>query len=115
YTYDAAGRMTRILGPGAAQINDSYDTAGRKIGLLDPDRGNESYTYDPNGNLTTSVGPAGTTFIGYDLLNRPTWHSQTNSQSGAYEVSSYDAGSNGLGQLTGETFSSPLPGGGSIS
>ena len=109
YTYDAAGRMTRILGPGVAQINDSYDTAGRKIGLVDPDRGTESYTYDANGNLTKSVnnrGAAGTTYIGYDVLNRPLWHNVVNSSTGAYETSSYDSGTNGVGRLTGETFNS---------
>jgi RHS repeat-associated protein len=110
YTYDAAGRMWRILGPVAAQINYSYDTASRKIGLVDPDKGTENYTYDANGNLTKSVDnrgdPSGTTYIAYDWLNRPLWHNVTNSSVGAYETFSYDGGANGLGHLTGETFNS---------
>jgi RHS repeat-associated protein len=118
YTYDAAGRRTRILGPQGGSILESYDTAGRKIGLVDPDMGTENYTYDANGNVTKSVDSRldqaghsiGTTFIGYDALNRPLWRNLTNTPTGAYASFGYDSGTNGVGRFTSETFS-----GGSLS
>ncbi len=110
--YDLQGHAVKIVQPnGTSTTTFTYDDAGRQTGMNDPDRGQESYTYDPNGNLIESVdarGSAGTTFLGYDGLNRLIWRNTTNSPNGAYVTYSYDstAGGNvGVGRLTGETFS----------
>lgn len=111
-TYDTSGRMMNVLHPdGVTQTAFTYDTAGRMTSMSDPDRGSESYTYDPNSNLiqaTDARGASGTTYLGYDGQNRTTWRNTTNSSSGAYVTYSYDStanGNDGVGRLTGETFS----------
>ena len=82
--------------------------AGRQTSNFDGDVRNQNFTYDKNGNLTEMIdgrqNAAGTTFIGYDLLNRPIWRNTTNTPTGAYDTYTYDGGSNGVGHLTGETF-----------
>jgi RHS repeat-associated protein len=110
--YDANGNLTQIVHPdGTTRSTFSYDAAGRQTGMTDPDRGTESYTYDANGNLTQFTdgrgSPAGTTYAGYDGLDRQIWHNTSNSASGAYVTYSYDgtaSGNIGIGRLTGETF-----------
>src|SRR5437660_1556068 len=84
--------------------------AGREVSTTDPDTGTRTYAYDQDGNLVQSVdarGAAGTTFLGYDGLDRTLWHNTTNSPTGAYYTYAYDGtagGSPGIGRLTGETF-----------
>ncbi len=120
-TYDTAGRVISVLEPdGVATATYSYDTAGRLLASNDPDRGYEYYCYDANGNQTlhadarssggTYCSPtnnAGTTYIGYDQLNRPIWRSTTNNQTRAYATWAYDSttgGNLGIGRLTSESF-----------
>jgi RHS repeat-associated protein len=111
YTYDYDGNLTRILHPdGTTTTSFAYDLAGRKTGMTDPDIGTTSYSYDADGNVTQSVdarGAAGTVYVGYDGLDRAIWRNTTNSPSGAYEAFTYDStasGNQGVGRLTGETF-----------
>ncbi len=111
-TYDYLGNVTKIVHPDGASVTSySYDDSGRKIGMSDPDRGTETYAYDADGNLVQSMdarGAAGTIFAGYDGLDRQLWRNTTNSPSGAYVTYSYDStanGNQGIGRLTGETFS----------
>src|SRR5258708_12976517 len=87
--------------------------AGRKTSMTDPDRGTETYAYDQNGNPTQSIdarGGGGTVYAGFDGIDRPIWRNTTNSPTGAYDTYSYDSiasGNDGVGRLTGETFSGP--------
>ena len=91
-------------------VTTTYDALGRATSQNDPDSGTSTATYDPNGNVTQTVdarGSAGTVYAGYDGLNRPLWHNSTNSPTGAWVSYSYDStanGNNGVGQLTGESF-----------
>jgi len=91
---------TQILHPdGATRTTYQYDMAGRKTGMTDPDRETETYAYDQNGNPTQSIdarGAGGTVYAGFDGIDRPIWRNTANSPSGAYD---------GIGRLTGETFS----------
>ncbi len=112
YTYDPAARLVQILHPdGQTRTSFQYDLAGRLTGISDPDLGHESYTYDPDGNLVQSVdarGSAGTVYRGYDGLDRPVWMNTTDSPSGAFVTYGYDStanGNQGVGRLTGESFS----------
>ncbi len=117
YTYDYQSNLIQILHPdGITKTTFTFNAAGRKTGVSDPDRGNECYAYDLDGNLTQSTDArswnstcsVGSVFIGYDWLDRPVWRNITNTSSGAYATYSYDStasGNNGVGRLTGETFS----------
>jgi RHS repeat-associated protein len=109
YTTDHAAQI--ILPDGTSQIAFAYDGLGRQISLTDPDRGHETYSYDADGNVTQMVdarGASGTTYAGYDALDRQTWRNTTNSSTGAYVTYGYDDTTNGnlgIGRLTSETFS----------
>jgi RHS repeat-associated protein len=113
YTYDYNGNQTMVLEPdGANTVTNQYDMASRMTSSFDVDLRSQTYVYDKNRNLTEMIdgrqSAAGTTFIGYDLLNRPIWRNTTNTPSGAYDTFTYDsqAGGNfGVGRLTSETFS----------
>ncbi len=118
-TYDFLGRVTQTLQPdGVSMSTATYDAAGHVTSATDPDRGLTSFTYDSNGNLTqqtdarcgtslpqTACG-AGTTYTGYDGLNRPIWRNNSSTPSGAYVTYSYDGSpfGNGMGHLTAEVF-----------
>jgi RHS repeat-associated protein len=110
YTYDAAENLLSTKSPDGSTTTSVYDDLGHVSSLTDPDSGTTTYTYDPNGNLTKSVdarGSAGTVYTGYDGLNRPLWDNSTNSSTGAWVTYTYDStvsGNDGVGQLTGETF-----------
>jgi RHS repeat-associated protein len=119
YTYDFAGDLTKIVQPdGVTQTTFAYDMAGRKTGMTDPDLGTQTYTYDPNGNLTQSIDArqsAGTTFVGYDGLDRTIWRNTSNSPTGAYDTYAYDgttSGNVGVGRMTSETFAAGALSGG---
>ncbi len=111
YTYDYRGDLTQILHPdGVTKTTLRYDAVGRQTGMTDPDRGTESYVYDQDGNptqVTDARGSTGTTYAGFDGLDRQLWRNTTNSPTGAYVTFSYDStanGNKGVGRLTGETF-----------
>ncbi|HLQ15029.1 MAG TPA: fibronectin type III domain-containing protein [Candidatus Eisenbacteria bacterium] len=112
YQYDFVGNLIWILHPdGANNTTTQYDMAGRETSNFDGDVRQQNFTYDKNGNLTQMVdgrqSAAGTTYFGYDLLNRPIWRNTTNTPTGAYDTYSYDSTANGnfgVGRLTSETF-----------
>jgi RHS repeat-associated protein len=120
--YDYNGNTVQSVQPnGTSATVSSYDAAGRLTSVADPDRGLTSYLYDPNGNQTEQIDArcgtslpqtacsAGTTYSGYDGLNRPIWrNSGASNPGGAYVTYSYDGSpfSNGLGRLTAEVFRS---------
>ncbi len=111
YTYNAAGDHLSTQAPDkSTTLNDTYDDLGQVISEQDPDSGRTNYTYDPNGNVTESVdarGSAGTIYTGYDGLDRQLWRNNTNSPTGAWVTYTYDStasGNQGVGELTGESF-----------
>ena len=112
YQYDYIGDLLWILDPdGMNNTTTHYDMAARETYNFDGDVRSQNFYHDKNGNLTEMIdgrqSAAGTTFIGYDLLNRPIWRNTSNTPTGAYDTFSYDnqAGGNfGIGRLTSETF-----------
>ena len=101
--YDYNGQLVTLTRPDGKNVTMTYDLAGRETGMSDPDRGTERYSDDPNGNLTQTVdarGASGTTYAGYDGLNRQTWRNTTNTPTGAYVSYGYDStagGNDGVG------------------
>ncbi|MEM6989352.1 MAG: DUF6531 domain-containing protein [Myxococcota bacterium] len=52
YEHDAAGRVTKVVRPGASRFSDiAYDPAGRVVKVDHSDGGFESYAYDALGRL----------------------------------------------------------------
>lgn len=118
-TSDDLGPVTQTLQPdGVSTSTATYDAVGHLTSSTDPDRGLTSFTYDSNGNLTQQTDArcgtslpqtacsAGTTYTGYDGLNRPIWRNNSSTPGGAYVANSYDGSpfGNGLGRLTAEVF-----------
>ncbi|WP_405056347.1 hypothetical protein OG474_26850 [Kribbella sp. NBC_01505] len=72
YTYDLAGRLTRMDGAGGVWTN-KYDLRGRKIESTDPDAGKSTSTYDEADRLVSTTDSGGTTLTTtYDALDRKT-------------------------------------------
>ncbi|MFC9690824.1 RHS repeat-associated core domain-containing protein [Kribbella sp. NPDC056951] len=72
YTYDMAGRLTRMDGSGGVWTS-KYDLRGRKIESTDPDSGTTTSTYDEGDRLISSTDSANKTLITtYDVLDRKT-------------------------------------------
>jgi YD repeat-containing protein len=76
YTYDAAGKLTRVTLPDATWVGYAYDTAGRLTQVQDSAGNRIEYTLDAAGNRTTedTKDPSGSlrrriTRV-YDALNR---------------------------------------------
>ncbi len=72
YTYDIAGRMTRMDGAGGAWTY-KYDLRGRKVEGTDPDSGKTTSTYDEGDRLVSATDSANNTLVTtYDALDRKT-------------------------------------------
>jgi RHS repeat-associated protein len=116
YLYDPKGELRQATDPLGHVMKMGYDATGKERSLIDPNRGSESYTYDSNGNATTTVdarGASGTTYAGYDPLNRQLWRNTTNIPTGAYVTNTYGttASNYSIGRLASETFSNSNTGG----
>lgn len=59
YTYDAAGRPTKVTDPKSNATNLSYDALGRLTSVTDADSKTATYSYSPTGELTRTVNPNG--------------------------------------------------------
>jgi len=112
YSYDYLGNMSTLTQPGGAQITSTYNGLSRKLASTDADMGSWTYAYDPNGNLTQQVdarGGTGTTYAGYDGLDRQLWRSTQSNGTAPFASYVYDStanGNNGVGALTSESFQS---------
>ncbi|WP_242889822.1 RHS repeat-associated core domain-containing protein [Actinomadura litoris] len=73
YTYDAADRPIKIIGPGGKVFEYRYDQRGRITSTIDPDKGTTHTDYndlDQQVSVTDARGNAGKTFNDYDELGR---------------------------------------------
>jgi RHS repeat-associated protein len=121
FDYDFQGSLVTIHHPdGTHTTSFGYDLAGRKISETDSDQGTMTFVLDADGNLVQQTDARNQTFyIGYDALDRQLWRNTTNSPTGAYVTYTYDGtvpggvscsgitpGSNAIGHLTTEQFTS---------
>jgi RHS repeat-associated protein len=103
FGYDANDNLTSVVDPRSLTTSYSYSGFGDLVAQSSPDTGSTSITYDAAGNLVTSTDARGAVATyQYDTLNRVS--------SVAYQVGgttdqtiafTYDAGTNGIGHLTG--------------
>jgi RHS repeat-associated protein len=101
YSYDASGdRISQQMSDGqplATQMaTATYDDANRLV-----QRGNTTFAYDDNGNLTSELGPSGTTTYTWDARNRL---ASLSASTGQLKQFQYDFG----GNLISQTDSGPL-------
>jgi RHS repeat-associated protein len=68
YSYDLAGRVTSLSGPGGTNAL-AWDDRGLLTSVTGPS-GNSSFTYTADGNPKTRTDAAGTTTYGYDNAGR---------------------------------------------
>ena len=96
--YDATDNLVSVTDPRSLQTSYTYNGFGDLTGLSSPDTGATLKTYDSAGNVHTSIDARNVTgTYGYDALNRLT----SIAFSDAALSFTYDAGSNGVGRLTG--------------
>jgi len=102
YGYDGHGNLASLLDAQNHETTYTYDDLGRMVSSNSADTGSTGYVYDAAGNLVQKTDALGVTVhYTYDALNRLTEVQFPDpSQNITY---SYDAGSQGLGRLTGMT------------
>lgn len=102
YGYDAHDNLVSVTDAENMVTTYQYDDFGRVVAETSPDTGTTVYTYDLAGNLETKTDANGTVITyTYDLLNRLTGVSFADAHQDI--TYGYDAGTNGLGRLTGMT------------
>ncbi|QOJ24279.1 MAG: RHS repeat protein [Gammaproteobacteria bacterium] len=104
-TLDALDRLTQVTDPRNIATTYTVSGFGDLTQEVSADRGTATYTYDSAGNLKTVTDARGVkhTYT-WDALNRPTQrtHATVAGIPGTTALTwSYDAGSNGIGRLTG--------------
>jgi RHS repeat-associated protein len=101
YTYDLAGRMTKLASGGANWTN-TYDLMGRKTQTIDPDAGTTTYGYDDADRLISSTDANQQTLLTtYDNLDRKvTLHQDAKTDGQLLATWLYDGAGN-LGQPQG--------------
>ncbi|MBD7950801.1 RHS repeat-associated core domain-containing protein [Oerskovia rustica] len=73
YTYDQAGRLTKVVDPAGNQWTYGYDLRGLQTSATDPDKGTTTSTYDDAGQLLTTTDARGVVLASvYDQLGRKT-------------------------------------------
>lgn len=98
FEYDANDNLVSVTDPRNLVTSYDYSGFGDLTALNSPDTGRTTKTYDAAGNLHTSTDARGTTgTYSYDALNRLT----SIGFSDATTSFTYDAGTNGMGRLTG--------------
>ena len=105
YTYDALGRLRRVVDARGAVTEIDYDPVGRKTRMSDPNMGTWRYTYDAVGNLKTQQDARGCVItFEYDALNRlirKTYAGPGQCGTTPPVTLTYDEGVNGIGRRTG--------------
>ncbi|XEC32891.1 hypothetical protein JAO84_22545 [Streptomyces fradiae] len=73
YSYDARGNLAKVTDPAGNVWSYTYgDARGRLTATSDPDTGSATYTYDDADRTVSVTDSHGTTYTGYDELNRVT-------------------------------------------
>ncbi|GIL28963.1 RHS repeat domain-containing protein [Actinocatenispora comari] len=109
YSYDAAGRQTKLVGPLAQSANPSdskllwttsYDAAGNTVKATDPDTGTTTSNYNDDNEQVSSTDNAGQTLsTDYDVLGRKTAVHNGDTSGPIINAWSYDTADGGKGQL----------------
>ena len=105
YEYDELDQLVNV-NQGSFPTYLTYDRAGRKLSMTDPDMGAWAYTYDAIGNLASQTDARNCRLnMTYDLLNRLTGKSSSGTGCSTQVSSSYsyDSGTYGKGQRTGNS------------
>jgi RHS repeat-associated protein len=107
YGYDSHDNPTAAVDPNDLTTQYATDDFGNRYSLLSPDTGASGATFDPSGNILTRTDANGSTVsLSSDALNRPTSvELSDSSQNIGY---TYDAGTYGIGRLTGRTDPSAI-------
>jgi RHS repeat-associated protein len=96
--YDANDNLASVIDPRNLTTIYTRNGFGELTQLVSPDTGTSSSTYDSGGNLKTTTDARGAVATyAYDALNRVTQVAYTDQAINF----SYDAGTNGVGRLTG--------------
>jgi RHS repeat-associated protein len=108
YDYNDAGRLFRIVYPGAGKtVTYGYDQAGRLISVQDWVGGLTTYVYDDAGNIERILRPNGTqAFYGYDSANRLVGITERKPDGSA--ICSYTYGLDPVGNITSIDSTEPL-------
>ena len=103
YSFDVNDNLVSVTDPRSLITSYGYNGFGNLISRTSPDSGTTRSTYDLSGNLLTSTDARGAvSTYAYDARNRLT--SAAYSLGGTTDQAitfSYDAGTNGIGRLTG--------------
>ncbi len=103
FGYDTNNNVTSVIDPRSLQTSYSYNGFGNRTQVTSPDTGTSTATYDLAGNLKVATDARGATATAsYDALNRVSSIAYTlNGNSDQNLIFTYDAGTNGIGHLTG--------------
>jgi RHS repeat-associated protein len=97
YSYDAGGRVIKMVGPAGAVTTHKYDELGNRVETSDPDLGVWSYSYDPFGRVLEQKDAKNqVSKLEYDVLGRPTKREHMDVET----KWTYDESRHGLGKLS---------------
>ncbi len=107
FGYDAADNLTSVQDPRVLSTAYAYTGFGDLKTQVSPDTGTTTNTYDTGANLKTSTdGRGAISTLTYDTLNRvKTIAYKLGSTTDQTITYTYDAGTNGVGRLTGASDS----------
>jgi len=107
FSYDLRDQPTQVIAPNNATTNYTVDGLSNVTQEISPDRGTTNYTQDAAGTVLTRQDARGiTATYTYDAVNRPTQIVYSGAGfTTLTDTFTYDQGTNGIGKLTGMTYS----------